>query len=92
MKENTPEDTWDLEKANTRSKVSKNWNIISASVENKTKYWVFVEKWVKNKEYKYNKPRGNIFKRQVWARMFQTAHFQLKGKFNTYISLWKKNK
>ncbi len=69
----TPEDTktlvWNYE---TRTATQKG-TVVSWSVFNDTKYAYWVEYWVGWRIFRYNKPKGNIFKVWVGARMMATA-------------------
>lgn len=76
--EKTPEDTKTLIWNNEIVKAKKLGDVIVGSVENKTKYGIYVEYgrsktegvpsvWLK---FKYNKPKGTIFYEGVGARMF----------------------
>lgn len=67
--EKTPEDTKKLVWSYQKKSASINWNIISWKIYNNTPYAYYVEYWVWGKIYKYNKPKWNIFKIWVWARM-----------------------
>lgn len=69
----TPEDTKTLLWNNRINPASVSWNVVVASVENDTEYAQFVEFGVWWRPFNYNKPKGNIFFRWTWARMFTRA-------------------
>jgi hypothetical protein len=69
IEDKTPEDTKKLVWSYKIQEARQTWNIISWKVYNNTPYAYYVEYWVWGKIYKYNKPKGNIFKLWVWARM-----------------------
>lgn len=88
VRDNTPEDTGLLEKSNVRTEVIRVWDTFQVEVTNKTPYWKYVEYWVKGNPYRYNKPKWNIFRVWVGARMYNIATFQLQGKLKTKITQW----
>lgn len=84
--ENTPEDTKTLLWNTQISQITRIWLKLFIKVYNDTFYAKFVEYWVMWREYKYNKPKWNIFYEWVWVWMFRRAWFALKDKF---IYNWK---
>lgn len=76
--EKTPEDTGDLVKHNKIIKAKEEDGVIVGSVQNKQGYAVYVEYGRSKQEgvpssgitFRYNKPKGTIFYKGVWARMF----------------------
>jgi len=94
LESRTPEDTWELVKWYKKVPPVKNWNIISGKIINKTKYWIYVEFWVKNKKYNYHKPKGSVFYRGIGARMLtKTKDYKMaefKRLFLIKIWQWKR--
>lgn len=92
IEEKTPEDTrtlvWNYEKKDA----SVQWNIVSWKVLNRTPYAYWVEYGVWGRIYKYNKPKGNIFKIWVWARMMTRTKEENQEEIINIIkkSLWTK--
>ncbi len=92
IEEKTPEDTrtlvWNYEKKDA----SVQWNIVSGKVLNRTPYAYWVEYGVWGRIYKYNKPKGNIFKIWVWARMMTRTKEENQEEIVNIIkqSLWTK--
>lgn len=77
IKSRTPEDTTKLVNSYQKTPPKITNKDISASVITKdTDYSLYVEYWVKNKRYKYNKPKWTIFREWVGARMFQLTKEQ----------------
>lgn len=76
IEEKTPEDTKTLVWSYKIEKANVNWDIISWKVYNNTPYAFYVEYGVWGRIFKYNKPKGNIFKVWVWARMITTTKEQ----------------
>ncbi len=69
--ERTPEDTKTLLWNNEITPARDTWNFIEWDVRNNTEYALFVEQGVNGKNYRYNKPKWNIFYVWPWARMFE---------------------
>ena len=72
----TPEDTKTLLWNYKIEPASQKGTIVSWKVFNDTPYAFWVEYWVGGRIFNYNKPKGNIFKIWVWARMMTTAEEQ----------------
>ena len=66
----TPEDTKTLLWNNKIKQAVPVWWVIKWSVENTTEYAIFVEYWVRWRDYNYHKPKWSVFYTWVWARMF----------------------
>ena len=65
----TPEDTKKLVGDYKIDPLKVVWNVFSQKIVNKTPYAFYVEYWVMGQIYKYQKPKGIIFKLWVGARM-----------------------
>ena len=83
--EKTPEDTKTLLGNNDIEKAKQSWNEIKGRVYNETKYWIYVEYGVKNRDYNYHKPKGQIFYTWFWARMFTRWFDETKQEIITNI-------
>jgi len=86
----TPEDTRKLVWSYETEKATRNGDIVSWKIKNKTPYAYWVEYWVWGKIYKYNKPKWNIFKIWVGARMMTKAKENNQSEIISIISknLW----
>jgi hypothetical protein len=71
IEEKTPEDTKKLIGSYKTSPLNETFRKIEVNVTNDIEYAQYVEYWVKNKPYNYHKPKGNVFRIGVGARMFQ---------------------
>lgn len=73
VKTRTPEDTTQLMNDHEIVKAKSVGGSIVWEVKNdKTPYAVYVEYWV-GRPFNYHKPKGNVFRRWVGARMFSLA-------------------
>lgn len=78
--EKTPEDTKVLLWNNERSEVIDYWDKLHSRVFNDTEYAPYIEYWVW-REFKYNKPKGNIFYEWNWAWMYWRTRKEVKNDF-----------
>lgn len=81
VKDQTPEDTWELQSNNLIIPLTDDWTTVRWGVENRTPYWPFVEYWVNSRSYNYYKNGwrrrwASPFYTWVWARMFTKAEFE----------------
>lgn len=85
VRENTPEDKMNLVKAINKTEQVFSWSKIMQQVKDTAwlKYTPFVEYWVWWREFRYNKPKWNIFFVWVWAAMFRKWYAEMKDKFNS---------
>ncbi|MDD3302279.1 MAG: hypothetical protein PHN31_01890 [Candidatus Gracilibacteria bacterium] len=73
IEDGTPEDTKTLVGNYETRTATQKGTVVSGSVFNDTKYAYWVEYGVGGRIFRYNKPKGNIFKVGVGARMMATA-------------------
>lgn len=100
VREQTPEDTWELQSNNREQPISNNWIIVKWWLINETSYWPYVEYWVGSKSYNYYKwgwrrKWWKPFYIWVWARMFTKAQFEnwnrIREIFIRHINQWIKD-
>ena len=80
----TPEDTKNMLNKNEYS-FTENNQIMRTRVSNNSDYVLYVEYWVQNKIYRYNKPKWHIFKRAVWAAMFRLTLVDIEQRIKEFI-------
>lgn len=82
IKLKTPIDTWELIWNNIIINAKSDWNTIKGSVYNETKHALYVEYWIKSKNYNYykwnRKSWWTPYYIWVWARMFTRAYDEKK--------------
>ncbi len=83
VKKNTPEDTLALLRAIRKTEQVEYAGKIYQSVKDMEwlKYTPYVEYWVGWRNFRYNKPKGNIFYVGVGAAMFRKAYAAKKNAF-----------
>ena len=69
LESRTPEDKKKLVKWYKKIKPTKTGDVISWKIENKVKYWIYVEYWVWGRKFNYHKPKWKVFYKGIWARM-----------------------
>lgn len=92
VKMRTPEDTLQLLSETEAVQARPVWDKIIGEVRNnKTPYAIYVEYGV-GKPYNYHKPKGQVMRRWVWARMFTLAYDENKEQISkniaNYIAKW----
>ena len=100
VKDQTPEDTRELQNNNRKQPTTNNWMIVKWWLINETTYWPYVEYWVNWKAYNYYKwgwrrSWWKPFYKWIWARMFTKAQFEnqniVRDIFIKRINQWIKN-